>query len=95
MGSASLLVAVSLPSKLLDLRLGPEVNELEGGFHNDGCQHQGPHGRINSPNVCSQCPCSQGELQLPPASPGDLLRSSGRSHRGSFQISASALDPGM
>ena len=44
-------------------------------------------------NGCCQCLSPQGRLQLPPASPGDSSWSAGRSDPGSFQISASALDP--
>ena len=46
--------------------LGPEASKLEGGFQNDTCQHQSPHGRTSSqkwlplvsvfPRVTSICP---------------------------------------
>ena len=45
-------------------------------------------------NGCCQCLCPQGELQPPPASPGDSLRPAGRSGLGSYQITAFALVPG-
>ena len=74
---------------------GPGANNLEGGFHNVPCQHQCPHGRMSSPNGCHQCLCPQGELQWPSASPGSSPRSAGGSDPGSFQITASALGPGV
>ena len=46
-------------------------------------------------NCCCLCRCPQGELQLPLASLGDSLRSAGGSDLGFFQITASALDPGV
>ena len=73
MGSASLLVdglcpypvsclACDVPvlvptGSWVDMRLGPEVNKLEGGFHNAGCQHQGPRGRINPPKMSAPSVC--------------------------------------
>ena len=45
------------------------------------------------PYGCLQCLCPQGELQLPPVCPGGPPRSAGGSDSGSFQITASALDP--
>ena len=47
---------------------------------------------LASQNRCCQCLCPQGELQLPPASPGDSPGSAGGADPGSFQITASALD---
>ena len=73
--------------------MGPGADELEGGFHDDSCQHQCPRGRMSSPNVCCQCLCSSGALQLSPASPGGSPRSEDGSDTGSFQITASALGP--
>lgn len=43
---------------------------------------------------CCQCLCPQAVLQLPPASLGSSLRPAGGSDQGSFQITASAVDPG-
>ena len=45
-------------------------------------------------NGCRQCLCHQGELRLPPASPGDSPRSAGGSDPDSIQLTASALRPG-
>ena len=45
-------------------------------------------------NGCCQCLCPQAVLQLPPASLGGSLRPTGGSDQGSFQITASAVDPG-
>ena len=45
-------------------------------------------------NGCNQCLCPQGELQLPPASPGDSPGSACGSDPGSFQMTASALGLG-
>ena len=41
-----------------------------------------------------QCLCPKSELQLSPSTPGGSPRSSGGSDPGSFQVTASALDPG-
>ena len=49
----------------------------------------------SSQNGCPQCLCLQGELQLPPASPGGSPRSAGGSDPGSFQITASSMGPGV
>ena len=61
------------------MRLGPGANQLEGGFQNGACQ----------------CLCLQGELQLLAASLADSPRSTDESDLGSFQITASALVPGV
>ena len=42
-------------------------------------------------NGCCQCLCSQGKLQLPPASLGDSPRPAGRSGLDSYQVKAFAL----
>ena len=42
-------------------------------------------------NGYHECLCPQGEVQLPPTTPGNLPRSVGGSDPGSFQITASAL----
>ena len=46
-------------------------------------------------NGCHQCLCPQSELQSPPVSPGASPTSAGGSDPGSFQITASALGPGV
>ena len=42
------------------------------------------------PSGCARV-CAQGELQLPPATPGDSPRSAGESDPGSLEMTASAL----
>ena len=44
-------------------------------------------------NGLHNCLFPQGELQLPPASPGDSPRPADRSHPGLKQITAFALEP--
>ena len=51
--------------------LGPDTHKLEGGFQNGTSQQHCSHGRKSSPNGCHPCLSPQGELQLPPAFPGD------------------------
>ena len=75
--------------------LGPKTNKLEGNSSMVFARISIYLGEWISKDGCHQCLCFQGELPLPPASPWGSPRSAAVSNSGSFQITASALGPGV
>lgn len=75
--------------------LGPGTNKLEVHFQNGTCQLHCPCGRMSPQNVYCRCLCPQDESQLSSSSLGGSPRSARESDSSFFQITASALSPGV